>query len=383
MTATPACKGLLAIAAAAFGGSAFAAPSTSVDFYNLGGFSLVGSSPTGSIGSAASLAYDGSTLYLGQGAGPATSAAPFTFVDDAFGANNIGTSFGSAVGGNGVTGLDVADGILVGVSTNGGANDTLQVFNVATTPTATAAGVVSPGDVGMTRFDAVALDPGFVAGTQGGAGVSAVQFGSGNRRLIDPATGNLLNTGPGYFNGAGGSGFRGLDYDPATGDVYARTVNGIQVGVRSGDNGVQTVGGAAGTSQVVADPSGFAVGLNVAYLGDFGGNADDALFIYNDLSDVTSTSSFDALNLAQQDGAAVAVNFLNADGSAAFAEVLQTSNQTGVFDFSFDPGTGQLAVLDVANAYVYLFDGEPIPEPATAAVVALGGLALLGRRRTA
>jgi hypothetical protein len=371
--------------------AALAAPalgqSTSVDFFNVASFSLVGSGDTGSVGGSSSVAFDGENLFLGN-AGPGTA---FNSILDVFGTPTVGGEFGATVGGNGVTNADIDGGILVGVSTNAGANDLLQSFSTATpgSPSANYA-PLSPSDLNDSRFDGVAIDPGLAGGgAVSGGGVATVLFGSGLRALSDPLTGALINDNVSLFNGAGGSGFRDLDYDEVTGDVYARTVNGVQVGVRSSANGFQTLSGAAGTEQVFADASGFDVGLNVASLGDFADTGLDNLVIFNDRSDVVDLagtaddSSFAAVTLIQQDGTEVAANFLDGLGTSSFEEIIQTSSQTGILDFSYDVESGLLAVLDVSNSVVYVFDSVAIPEPTSAALIGLGGLALLARRRRA
>jgi hypothetical protein len=206
----------------------------------------------------------------------------------------------------------------------------------------------------------VGFDPGF-----GGvdSGVAWTTFGSGRRALQDTATGaDIYTTGDGMIITPGGGTFwRDMDF-ASNGDMVARRANDVVLLSRTGGN--------SGNPSLLVDNgenAAFVAGQNVSYVesADYGN-----FVIYNDRS-VTSLgqAAADVLKVVDLAGNELSLNLYGggmlADGS-------------GYYDFSYDAASGTLAILDFSNREVRIYQ---VPAPAGAALLGLGGLVAVRRRR--
>lgn len=266
------------------------------------------------------------------------------------------------------------DGVTLVAATNngGGAPDVVQSFNVASgalnfaTDSATLGAPIGPPN---DRFDGAAVDP-----NTGNIFVTA--FGAGFPAILDPVTGApVAGSSPtSLFTGGTGTGFRDVDFDNATGDIYLRAVNGIAQGTRVGpDDFDRPVSGGAGVDAIVNDPDGFNSAINVEFLpAAFAG---DDLVIYNVRN---NPNTFADQVLVAEAGAidqAVPATFLGLDGSP----FTTADAGSGIYDFSYDPVNSLLYVADFSEGVVQVF--TVVPEPTSAALLAVfAGLVGLRRR---
>jgi hypothetical protein len=325
-----------------------------------------------------SVAFNGTDLYVGSLFGGAT----ITKISNPLASPAIAGTFGNGpttATTNGFVNLDVYGNRIVAGTNNGGADpDLIQVFDLSGNLIVQNDSDTDPTNYG--RFDGVALDPGYIAGGGGGAGVHIAYFGGGNRYLHDTDTLALLNNAFSLWNPDHGStGFRDVVYNKTNGDLYMRTVAGIIRGQRVGDNDfVKFTDGTAGMDNVVKISDGFSSAINVEFMDNVDGM--DLVFGNWRGSPVDTFAgqnfAFDASATTTSLGGAVAVNWLNADGSGPF-DYLDAASGSGIFDYSYDPATGLLAISDFDGEKVYFF--SRVPEPASLLLIGLAGLMI--RRR--
>ncbi|TWT78388.1 hypothetical protein Pla123a_11790 [Posidoniimonas polymericola] len=249
----------------------------------------------------------------------------------------------------GYSGLDLQGSVLVAAYDDGAADPNgIQALD-ASSRTQTWAKNARGGS-------GVAFDPGFGGADQG---VAWTTFGSGRRALQDTATGaDLYNTADGMIiNTGSGSFWRDMDFDPATGDIYARRSNGVIMSTRTGGNSVTA------TSELVPVDTGadFVAGHMISFLA---GTPDGDLLIYNDRPATVSGQPFaSAVKLIDTSGTPEAATFSFIGGGTP-------ADGNGYYDFDYDPATRTLAIADFANRNVHVFG--VVPEPAACLVLVSG-----------
>jgi PEP-CTERM motif len=375
------------ILAATAGAALATVASAQVQLQEVGRVAITSGGTFGSNTSA--VAWNGTDLYVsGFSAGGGTTS--IQRVSNALTTPTV-SSFGSlaTIAGRGYTGLAISNtaggGTLVASWDNGSnSGNSLQTFNLDATNTLRwNAG--SPGSLGTTNrgFAGPGIDPGFVSGGGAGGVAFAVQ-GSGTERLMNVATGAAAGSS-GFIAGnwaaanapsplptGGNTAYRDLTFDPATGDVYTRTNNGVQRGARTAN---YQFDGNSGALPWLWAPT--ATGNNVSTnIGFMNTNLFGNVLVFNDRSTTGGGQSFFAKNIiTTTTGAVQTVSWLAPDGVSTFVPV-NTGNAG--YDYSFDSATQTLAVSDFNNNTVYIF--QVVPAPSTLALLGLGGL-VAGRRR--
>ncbi len=326
---------------------------------NSAGATYIGNNP-------AAVAWNGRQLYIaGYNASGATANTAIVEVTNANSTGlqtaTLGAPFGVLATPNlrGYSGLDIQGTVLAAAYDDGAADPNgLQAFDTNSNTLSWAKNI--RGGSG------VAFDPGFASAD---AGVAWTTFGSGRRALQNTATGaDIYTTANGMIINDTtvntGSFWRDMDFDPATGDIYARRSNAIIKSTRTGGN---TVTGT--TSLIPVNPAAdFTSGQNLSYLSD---TVDGDLLIYNDRPSGAAASFSAVVKVMDTLGVAQAANFVLIGPAPA--------NGAGYYDFDFDAATQTLALVDFANRNVHIF--SVVPEPASFGLVLIGLLGAAARRR--
>ncbi|MEM1444784.1 MAG: PEP-CTERM sorting domain-containing protein [Planctomycetota bacterium] len=315
------------------------------------------------IGQPGSVAAYGDTLYVAD-----IFAGDIARISDPLGTPAVANTFGPDLPGNGRVSLNTDGTTLVAASNNAAAADTVESYVFGTDVlnfSQTAA------DLGRSRIDGAAVDP-------NSGNIFVTGFGFGFPLVLDPATAADNSDGPtNLFVGETGTGFRDVDFDNATGDIYLRAVNGVAAGTRIGaDDFAKLDGTTAGVEAIAFGPTvadGFNSAINVEYIPASAFNSE--LVIYNRRNSADTFNDQVLLNAADAVNSVEVATFVEADGVTAFTTADATS---GIYDFSFDPVNDLLYVSDFSSSAIYVF--QAVPEPATAALLGLGGLAMLRRR---
>ena len=188
----------------------------------------------------------------------------------------------------------------------------------------------------------VAFDPGFF-GAPAASGVGWTTFGSGRRALQDTVSGTNVYDGT---NGMiilapapdNGTTWRDMAFDPETGDIWLRMGNKVLSALRVGDNAV-----ANNQVAVQATSSLTIISQNLAFVRQPIGK----VVFWNDRAVQNAGQNFfDVVRCVRaSDGLPLAVDwgtFAPATGNAAY-------------DFSYDAGTGTMAISDLLNRQVHFF----------------------------
>lgn len=309
-----------------------------------------------------SVAAYGDTVYIANLFGGQISR-----ITDPLGTPTNANTFGAILPGNGRVSLSTDGTTLAAASNNAGAADTLESYAFGTDTLNFSA---LPAAYGRSRFDGAAVDPNT-------GNIFATGFGSGFPLVIDPTTGADASDSPsGLFDGPTGTGFRDIEFDNATGDIYLRAVNGVAVGGRSGaDDFVKLNGTTAGVEAIAFGPTvgdGFNSAINVEFVPNpFG----EDLVIFNRRNAADTFADQVLVYEADAVNAPVAATFLAADGSA----FTTAAAGSGIYDFSFDPVSSLLYVSDFSTSQVHVFN--VVPEP-TGVLLVLGGLLIAAHRRS-
>jgi hypothetical protein len=316
------------------------------------------------IGVPGSVAAYGDTLYVAN-----LFAGSISRISDPLGTPAVANTFGPALGGNGRVSLNTNGVTLVAASNNSGANDRVESYvfgtdtlNFSNTPAAY---------INRSRFDGAAVDPNT-------GNIFVTSFGAGLPLVLNPTTGLDASSSPtNLFVTETGTGFRDVDFDNATGDIYLRAVNGVAVGKRNGlDDFVKLDNTSAGVQAIafgatVADGSNSAI--NVEYIPTTMGAPSVVIFNRRSAPDTFADQVlvYDADSVNQIQTA----TFLTQSG----APFTTAAAGSGIYDFSYDPVNAVLYVSDNATSQIHVF--RYIPEPGTALLLAPALLGLLARRR--
>jgi hypothetical protein len=296
-----------------------------------GGASFIGANPS-------AVAWDGTTLWVaGFNNSGLSGDVAIVRVSTPLATPTISNAFGvraGTVSSRGYTGLAIQGTNLAAAYDNGASDPNgIVVYDASAL-----APLWSQAARGSSGVD---FDPDFnAAGGPQGTGTGWTTFGSGRRALNDTPTGGVIwSTANGMiFDGAIGTVWRDIVFDPQTGDLYARNDNRLTKSVRSGSNatGASTVIGGLVTA------AGF-LGQNVEFLdtvfGDF--------LILNDRADSGVTQSlFTVVKAFSTSGSAATITW-----PAGFTPPVSTA----WYDFSYHSASETLAVLDFTGRAVYLF----------------------------
>ncbi len=225
------------------------------------------------------------------------------------------------------------------------------------------------------------IDPGFAGSSPSAGNLGVAVLGSGRRQLLNATTGAVIysgangfifNNNPSGASVAPGSNHRDIAFNPANGDTFVRVANSIVRQTRTGDNSAINNNGQVIFENYGSGGQGTAANVsmqNIAF-GYVNTDALGAMLFFNDRPATNTSGSISStVKAVQLDGTPVSLDF----GS------FNITSTTGAFDFSWDQATNTLAISDFSNSRVYIF--SVVPTPGAAAILGLGGLAALRRRR--
>lgn len=227
------------------------------------------------------------------------------------------------------------------------------------------------------------FDPGFAGSAPSAGNIGMALLGSGRRQLLNSGTGAAIYTGGGatagfIFNNAPigasvspGSNHRDLAFDAISGDTFVRVANSVVRQTRTGENTAINNSGTSIFENYGVGGQTTAANTNLQSIAFGYVNTDGigkALF-FNDRPTSASGSIQSVVKAISPSGAPISINW----GS------FNVTSATSAFDFSWNQADNTLAVSDFSNSRVYIF--RVVPTPGAAALLGLGGLVALRRRR--
>ena len=295
----------------------------------------------------------------------------------------------------GYTGLAIS-GTLIGASFDLGSNSQngIQGFSTANQKLwDLSASGTNTANIGTTRgYAGPAFDPGFQGNPAQGSGLAWVTQGQGRRFLNDSVSGSsiyttttnvptgaqqgmIINTNPVSTN------WRDLAFDPATGDLYTRTNGNVTRTNRTGANTVRSPSGVNGQSDLIFTTAtannnlgnnlGYMNGVTSGTFNSFVNNYAGDLIVFNDrASTAGGQSPLSVIKFLTTSGTAITPTWTFINGATP-------ANGSGLYDFSWDPSSQTLAVVDFSNRGVSIFS-TAVPEPSTWAMAGMAGTALAG-----
>lgn len=333
---------------------AMAAPARAIDFR------LVGQLDTAALnaGVPGSIAAYGNDVYVG---GLFTGGQLHHITNPLSSPMNVNT-FGALVNPgattNGYVTLDTNGTTLVAATNNGGGSpDFVKVYTFGTDALnwesdSAALGIMGSGG---DRIDGAAVDP-----KTGEVLITA--FGNGDQNLYlptgpTPMPGTADPTPSILFDNS--TGWRDLDYNSATGDLYLRATVGINKGIRvnpATHDYTRPDGFGAGIQEIVDIDDGFDSAINLEFLpASFAGQ--DLLIVNRRVNPNTFAAQIELYDPnvtdSSQNATPISANFFLADGVTPFTTANASS---GIYDFSYDPINDLLYISDFSSSQVHIFD---------------------------
>ncbi|MBN1855044.1 MAG: hypothetical protein JW829_20085, partial [Pirellulales bacterium] len=163
--------------------------------------------------------------------------------------------------------------------------------------------------------------------------------------LVDPNPSIIYDPGV-------GTGWRDIDYDATTGNLYLRAVRGIAKGVRdnmTSHDYTRPDGTGPGIQTIVNLNDGFDSAINIEFLpASFAGQ--DLLIVNRRVNPNTFAEQIELYDPNAID-TQVAITFLAMDGSP-----FMTANaDSGIYDFSYDPIHELLYISDFSSSQIHIF----------------------------